>query len=249
MRLVLLSMVFIFGLANISFSQTRSTSFDDKPICERTGGVWRQFGNSCVDRCEAQFNPFTMCAMSLKFGCDCGENSCWDSGRCISLSSYKEIYDEEQKQRQEVLDEQKEKRRLLYEANSKKIMYKLTSPVQTAEKNTQQNNNNNSNNNISDPNKPNLPDVPITNLVPKSELEELQRIADSNQKEKLDKVNVTIPQFFLQQQKELQERLESKKTQEQVRQAVKDVAATKDEIMNGNNDSQNSDIEIVPITK
>lgn len=49
--------------------------------CVAGGGAWREFGNGCVDSCEAARNPMTGCTQSLTFGCDC-ENGCWNGESC-----------------------------------------------------------------------------------------------------------------------------------------------------------------------
>lgn len=52
-------------------------------ICERTGGTWRQFTNSCTDSCGAVNRKELVCAEVATFGCDCGNNGCWDGVSCI----------------------------------------------------------------------------------------------------------------------------------------------------------------------
>lgn len=58
---------------------------DIQRACESSGGVWRQFGNSCGDSCGV--GPEVMCAQVLTYGCDCGANACWNGQTCGPATS------------------------------------------------------------------------------------------------------------------------------------------------------------------
>jgi hypothetical protein len=108
----------------------RSTSFDDRVICEESKGVWRQFGNGCADNCESKFDEFSICTQALVFACDCGKNRCWNEGKCVTRSSYEEIYNVKKAEEKKVLDEAKEKRKAYAKANLEAIMLRLKSPAE-----------------------------------------------------------------------------------------------------------------------
>lgn len=50
--------------------------------CQASGGVWRQFGNSCIDSCGVADRVDVMCAQVMTYGCDCGANACWNGSSC-----------------------------------------------------------------------------------------------------------------------------------------------------------------------
>lgn len=127
MRKIFLIYFLVFSSA--AFAQvTRSTSFDDRPVCESSKGVWRQFGNGCGDSCISKFDKFSVCTQALVFACDCGRGRCWDDKKCVTLKSYKEIYDIEQAKEQEILNAAKEKRREAAKENEQAILGKYLPP-------------------------------------------------------------------------------------------------------------------------
>ena len=71
----------------------RSTTFDDRFACEKSRGSWRDFGNSCADKCTYKFDKYAVCAYAIRYGCDCGKNRCLHEDKCISVSEYKKIDD------------------------------------------------------------------------------------------------------------------------------------------------------------
>jgi hypothetical protein len=83
----------------------RSTTFDDRIACEKTRGSWRDFGNSCVDKCAYKFDKYAVCAYAITFGCDCGKNRCLHEDKCILISEYKKIDDEKILKEKEIVDE------------------------------------------------------------------------------------------------------------------------------------------------
>jgi hypothetical protein len=72
----------------------RKTSFDNRQQCELNQGVWREFGNGCVDECYAKFDEFGVCTYARTFGCDCGRGKCWNGEECIAVLEYKKIFDD-----------------------------------------------------------------------------------------------------------------------------------------------------------
>ncbi len=132
LRVTLSSMLavvaFFFFLSIASAQVTRSTTFDDRGVCENSKGVWHQFGNGCADFCHDKFDRFAMCTQALVFSCECGKNRCWDGESCVALKSYKKIFDVEQAEEQKVLNAAKEKRKADALAHEEEIMNKLVPP-------------------------------------------------------------------------------------------------------------------------
>lgn len=96
----------LFLLITILFSIITHNSFarnawvDNKEVCEKSRGSWRLFGNSCADNCDSQVD-ITVCTVNSFYSCGCGEERCWDKNRCVSLKSYKELFEESRKQMKE----------------------------------------------------------------------------------------------------------------------------------------------------
>jgi hypothetical protein len=135
---VLLFLFFIFP--SNSFSQSiRFTSFDDRSACESSKGVWRQFGNGCVDECRPKLDQFYICTGAITNGCECGKSRCWDGESCISIESYKKNFAAEQVEEEKILNEAKEKRKEAAKANQEEIMDKLISKAVIADPNAPQN--------------------------------------------------------------------------------------------------------------
>ena len=88
----------------------RSTTFDDRLACEKSRGSWRDFGNSCVDKCTYKFDKYAVCAYAITYGCDCGKNRCLYEDKCIPVSEYKKIDDEKIIKDKEIVDEIKDLR-------------------------------------------------------------------------------------------------------------------------------------------
>ncbi len=90
-------LIFLFYIFSTSvFAQSnRYISFDNRQICEKNKGVWREFGDACANSCENKFDEYSICAKALTYSCDCGTSRCWYKNECIAASKYKKIYDEE----------------------------------------------------------------------------------------------------------------------------------------------------------
>ena len=124
MRLFLSIFIFICAIAlQSSVAQvTRSTTFDNREICEKDKAVWREFGNGCVDSCRAKFDRFSMCSAALTYACDCGRNRCWYDGRCVEIKDYKKAFDEQKMFEEERFKELKELRAEEFKANTNAIL-------------------------------------------------------------------------------------------------------------------------------
>lgn len=151
MKKLLLTLIFLLFSAE-SFSQSfRHTSFDDRANCEDEKGTWREYGDSCVDLCEAKLDRFMICASAITYGCQCGKGRCWDGNHCAAMKDYKKNYDEEYAKEQEKLKEARKAREAEYEENSQKILRSLMATSGAA---PQQNGQNAPNNNIANFYKP-----------------------------------------------------------------------------------------------
>jgi len=118
--------ILLFIISSQAFSQAvRFTTFDDRPVCEEVRGVWRQFGDGCIDECSAKFDKFSICPQVLAYGCDCGRNRCWNGDTCIMRKDYKKIFDEERAQEKKILDVAKDKRKSEAKANQQFILNSL----------------------------------------------------------------------------------------------------------------------------
>jgi len=116
----------------LALDLSRQTSFDERDVCEgKNNAIWREFGNSCGDGCEMQFDEFKICDTSLAISCDCGEKRCWNGKSCVMNSVYKKIYDKKAKERQEKIAKEKESRSKDFQAQRQEILKKLITENQT----------------------------------------------------------------------------------------------------------------------
>jgi hypothetical protein len=200
--------IFIFSFFNFeSLAQNyRETSFDDRPFCEKQKGLWRDFGDSCVDGCLAKLDSLTMCARAITAGCDCGENRCWDGNSCVNLSDYKKIYDAKKAEEQIVLDKAKKEREGARKQYQQSLLDKISGTVSNTTSSAQKiigdafddtkqaisggdkPNQNQQNNNI------------VTQVEPQNQAQiNAQKQASS------PPMNSEIPPYFLQKQKQQEE--------------------------------------------
>ncbi|OFW80430.1 MAG: hypothetical protein A2887_03355 [Alphaproteobacteria bacterium RIFCSPLOWO2_01_FULL_40_26] len=121
-------LVFLFLIANSAFART--TSFENRFVCEKDKGIWRTYGNGCVDSCYEKFDKFAICARAITYGCDCGKGKCWDGEQCVELIEYKKVYDVMQEKDQKALAEAKEKRKAIALENQEKILSNLTTQAE-----------------------------------------------------------------------------------------------------------------------
>ncbi len=139
-------------LSLTSFAQIgRSTTFDDRPLCESAKGVWRQFGNGCTDSCESKLNEFSICTQAITYGCECGKGRCWDGDTCVTMDDYKIIYEKQQEVEKKKLNEVREERKVAAILYQRQMMGKFTSryPAEQNNQNTVPSNDFTTNNNLS----------------------------------------------------------------------------------------------------
>lgn len=108
--ILLCGFLLIFLNKNAYADIVRSTTFDDRLSCEKSRGSWRDFGNSCVDKCTFRFDKYAVCSYAITFGCDCGKNRCLYEDKCIFVDEYKKIDDQRILEDQKTIDEVKQKR-------------------------------------------------------------------------------------------------------------------------------------------
>ena len=91
---------------------SRPTTFDDREVCEKSGGVWRQFGSSCIDGCEAKLNELAVCTPVTLNACQCAKSQCWDDDKksCVSIKDYKKIFEARLAEEKKLAEEAKKKR-------------------------------------------------------------------------------------------------------------------------------------------
>jgi len=91
-------LLMLFVIMQSAFAVSRTTTFEDRPLCEKSEGVWRLFGNGCIDSCLAKIDPYTVCTQALTYGCQCGEGRCWsEQDGCVDLQQYTAKYQEKQR--------------------------------------------------------------------------------------------------------------------------------------------------------
>lgn len=138
LRLTPYAFLLLFSITSHAQS-TRFTSFDDRPICEDNKGVWREFGNGCVDECHSKFDKFSICTQAITYGCDCGKGRCWDGESCVTTKNYKKIFDAEKEEEKKILEAAKQKRLEQAKANEQSVIEnlgkKITASVEAAQKN------------------------------------------------------------------------------------------------------------------
>ena len=94
--------IFFFVVFN-AFANNRPTTFDDRFACEKSQGVWREFGNGCVDNCIKKIDPYNIvCTSALTYGCECGKNRCWNAEKCVALQDYQVQYQKQQEQEKQL---------------------------------------------------------------------------------------------------------------------------------------------------
>jgi hypothetical protein len=120
----------LFSFGSRAENSVVSTTFDDRPICEQQKGVWREYGNGCVDECESKFDQFTICTSAITYGCDCGKGRCWNEKSCVPVAVYKKTFDKKFEEEQKLLQEAKKKRQGEYQENTTTIVNDLIAKKQ-----------------------------------------------------------------------------------------------------------------------
>jgi len=186
----------LISLACSSFS--RPTTFDDRQSCEKTAGVWREFGNGCVDGCEAKLNQFSVCTMAFTYGCECGKSRCWDFDQksCVALKDYKKIFDARVAEEKKIAEAAKKKREEEAKENQQTILKNLSN-------NNAAPNQNNSEKKPDEPapvnNQPSTPTTPPTSQIPSPVVND----------------SFEIPPLFLQKEQEKKDAEEKKKKEQE----------------------------------
>ncbi len=57
-------------------------SIADKEVCEAAGGTYKEFSNGCADSCNLARSDDIGCIQSFSYGCDCGNEMCWNGTSC-----------------------------------------------------------------------------------------------------------------------------------------------------------------------
>jgi hypothetical protein len=186
---------------------SRSTTFDDREICEQMSGVWRQFGNSCVDECEAKLNELAVCTRITVSACECGKSRCWsdEEKKCVALLDYKKTYDLRVAEEKKINEEAKKKREVEAAESEQSILNNLTqdkSPNQ---------------NNVAVEQQPNPAEVKIQNPAPAPEVTNVAPVTPPAGGPSSAVVNnpPPVPPMFLQQEQEKNKQEEQKKQQEE----------------------------------
>lgn len=127
MTKILKTLIIFFGLLinNVYANIQRPTTFDERQNCEKSNGMWRDFGNSCAGSCESKLDKFAVCSYAITFGCDCGENRCYYEDKCISLTEYIKIYEQKLSEDQKISDEYKNKRKEAFKKFQNNYINKL----------------------------------------------------------------------------------------------------------------------------
>jgi hypothetical protein len=113
----------IFLFSNSAFGDIgRFTTFDDREICEKTKGVWREYGTSLADNCEAKLDKFAIGAQVITYACDCGKGKCWDVNKCVVMQDFQKNYDKKQRAEIARLASEKKARRAEYQENQGAII-------------------------------------------------------------------------------------------------------------------------------
>ena len=98
---------FVFSSSIASASNHQLTSFEERPLCEKSNGIWREFGDGCANSCQAKFDQYLVCTRKLVYACDCGDNACWQDDKCVKISDYKKTFAELETKRNEELQAKK----------------------------------------------------------------------------------------------------------------------------------------------
>jgi len=109
-KIIFLFIYFSFLILDASAQIVRPTTFDNRQICEENKGIWREFGNGCSDSCISKFDKYEVCTHALTYSCDCGQGRCWHDNQCMSIKSYKKIFDKENEEREKFLEAKRKER-------------------------------------------------------------------------------------------------------------------------------------------
>ncbi len=234
--------LFIAPLLAISFTDsfaqtTRTTSFDDRPACEESKGVWREFGNGCIDECRSKLDKFSICTQAITNGCDCGKGRCWNGSTCLPLTDYKKKFDAEMAEEQKILDEAKKKRLEARKENEESILNNLASKAAAAAQQVDPTGKTSVTNNLGEFFKDSAsnasqaaqnltasqPTAPTTNQqkFPQAVIKEIKKTPS------IDVGDAEIPPFFLQQEEAAKKKYENLQNQQSTLPAQKNESDSK----------------------
>lgn len=80
-------LIILFAISFLLFGCTNTSNklADDSPeaYCKKGGGKRVQFSNGCADSCQFVRNRENMmCSQAFVWGCDCGDDKCWNGTAC-----------------------------------------------------------------------------------------------------------------------------------------------------------------------
>ncbi|MDX2083755.1 MAG: hypothetical protein SFV53_07210 [Rickettsiales bacterium] len=128
--------VFLCCLTGAAFAEfNRSTTFDDREICENDRGVWHQFPNDLADNCEDKLDEFAFAANEITYACDCGKGRCWNGAKCVFMKDYKKIYDAKKAIEDKKIAEAKKSRSQEYKDNSNVMLQSIIEKSASAQVN------------------------------------------------------------------------------------------------------------------
>ena len=84
--------IFTFLVLFLAQNQVHSQSLHNFNTCEKVNGNYRSFGNTCLDNCLPQFSEYQPCINIVKYGCDCGVDSCFYKNKCVSKVEFKKAF-------------------------------------------------------------------------------------------------------------------------------------------------------------
>lgn len=125
LKLIISLSLFIVTNNNIFASGNVDDSYDNRKLCHQANGVWRKFGNGCVDSCMPKFSKFRFCTMAITYGCDCGDDSCYYNNNCYKLQDFKKEYDIINELKKKKISEQRKLREAEYNQTRNKIISDL----------------------------------------------------------------------------------------------------------------------------
>ena len=123
-KLIILSIsLILYNISALFAENDIIDAYSKRKICHEAGGVWRKYGNGCVDHCMNKFSKFKFCTAAITYGCDCGDNSCYYDNKCHNLSDFKREYDILESEKQKKIDVQRKLRESEY-INQKNLIIK-----------------------------------------------------------------------------------------------------------------------------
>jgi hypothetical protein len=132
--------LFLISVLFFCSAFSRPTTFDERTNCEESAGVWREFGKSCNDECEAKLDQFSICSNISTYGCECGKSRCWNGEKktCVAINDYKKIFTARKEKEKEISEEARKKREEASEESQQNILNSMTSIDKAEEKITKE---------------------------------------------------------------------------------------------------------------